>query len=156
MNPLRRTLLRGVSGASLIPLLGSGLLFPRTVLAADWNKAAFSARNLGDAMKAYGAAGAVSSADLLIQAPEIAENGAKVDVELTSNIPGTQSLALFADKNPMPLCAVLRFSENMLPFARLQIKLAESTRVRAVAKASDGKSYVTLREIKVTAGGCGA
>ena len=86
---------------------------------------------------------------------EIAENGAKVEVDITSQVPATRSIAVFADRNPMPLCAAIDFSGGALAYCRVQIKLAETTRVRAVVKATDGKTYVAFREIKVTLGGCG-
>ena len=156
MNQLRRRLLRGgTSLAMMVPWLGSGLLVPSRVLAAEWNRPAFSARNVADALKSYGAAGAAESRDIVISAPEIAENGAKVEIEIASQIPATRSIAVFADKNPMPLCATLEFYGNALPFCRVQLKLAETTRIRAVVCAGDGKTYVAFREVKVTLGGCG-
>jgi sulfur-oxidizing protein SoxY len=156
MNQLRRRLLRGgTSLAMMVPWLGSGLLVPSRVLAAEWNRPAFTARNVADALKSHGAAGAAESRDIVISAPEIAENGAKVEIEIASQIPATRSIAVFADKNPMPLCATLEFSGNALPFCRLQLKLAETTRIRAVVRAGDGKTYVAFRDVKVTLGGCG-
>jgi len=156
MIELRRKFLKGgVSAAFLSPLLGTGLLLPTRVLAADWNKNAFAARNVNDALKAYGSANAAESRDITINAPEIAENGAKVEVEVSSNLANTRSLAIFADKNPMPMCSAIDFSGPVLPYVRAQLKLSETTRIRSVAKTSDGKSYVAFREIKVTLGGCG-
>jgi len=156
MNELRRNFLKGsTSAALLMPWLGSGLLMPTSVLAADWNKTAFSARNVNDALKAYGSANASETRDIVIAAPEIAENGAKVEVEITSNLANTRSLAIFADKNPMPMCSAIEFSGPVLPYLRAQLKLSESTRIRAIAKTADGKSHVAFREIKVTLGGCG-
>lgn len=156
MIELRRKFLKGGASAALLsPLLGTGLLIPTSVLAADWNKNAFSARNVNDALKGYGSANAADSRDIAINAPEIAENGAKVEVEISSNIANTRSLAIFADKNPMPMCSAIEFSGPVLPYVRAQLKLSETTRIRAVAKNSDGKSYVAFREIKVTLGGCG-
>lgn len=155
MNLLRRTLLRGTTASALLPVLGSGLLVPGRAIAAEWNRSAFTAKTVGDALKAYGGSTASESRDILINAPEIAENGAKVEVEITSNVAGSRSIALFADRNPMPLCASLEFSGAALPFARVQLKLAETTRVRALVKAADGKTYVASKEIKVTLGGCG-
>jgi sulfur-oxidizing protein SoxY len=55
----------------------------------------------------------------------------------------------------MPLCAAIDFAGAALPYCRLQLKLAETTRVRAVVKAGDGKAHVAFREIRVTLGGCG-
>ncbi len=156
MLELRRQFLKGgLSAALLTPLLGTGLLTPTRVLAADWNRPAFTARNVGDALKAYGSANAAESRDILINAPEIAENGAKVEIEITSNIANTRSMAVFADKNPMPLCSSIEFLSPVLPYLREQIKLSETTRIRVVAKTTEGKFHVAFREIKVTLGGCG-
>ncbi|MBL8404690.1 MAG: thiosulfate oxidation carrier protein SoxY [Dechloromonas sp.] len=156
MLELRRQFLKGgLSAALLTPLLGTGLLMPTRVLAADWNRPAFTARNVGDALKAYGSANAAESREILINAPEIAENGAKVEIEVTSNIANTRSLAVFADKNPMPLCSSIEFSGSALPYLREQIKLSETTRIRVVAKTAEGKFHIAVREIKVTLGGCG-
>lgn len=156
MNELRRKFLRGGTAAALIaPWLGSGLLLPRAVLATEWQRAAFTAKTVNDALKAYGAAGAAESRDIQISAPEIAENGGKVEVEILVQLAGARSLALFADRNPLPLCATLDFTPPALPYAKLQLKLAESTRLRAVARSTDGKTYVAFRDVKVTLGGCG-
>lgn len=155
MFELRRKFLKsGISAALITPLIGTGLLMPTRVL-AEWNKNAFTARTVNDALKAYGSPSTAESRDIVINAPEIAENGAKVEVEIMSNIPNTRSLAIFADKNPMPLCSAIEFTGPVLPYVRAQLKMAETTRVRAVAKTTDGKSYVAFREIKVTLGGCG-
>ena len=156
MNELRRKELKGGSATALLaPWNGTGLLLPGKVLAAEWNKTAFSARNVNEALKAWGVANAAESRDIVISAPEIAENGAKVEVDITSQVPATRSIAVFADRNPMPLCAAIEFAGGALPYCRVQIKLAETTRVRALVKAADGKTYVAFREIKVTLGGCG-
>lgn len=156
MHELRRRLLKGSATALLMPLLGSGLLLPGRALAGEWNRPAFTAHHVAEALKAMGMANAAESRDIVINAPEIAENGAKVDIEISSNLPGTRSLTVFADKNPMPLSATLEFTGNALPYARLQLKMAESTRLRVVAKTAEGKSHVAFRDIKVTLGGCGA
>jgi sulfur-oxidizing protein SoxY len=157
MDELRRRLLGSGSAALVIaPWIGAGLMLPGRTLAADWNRGAFTARTAADALRAYGASGAIESRDIAIVAPEIAENGAKVDIEVTSQLAGTRSIAVFADRNPMPLCAALEFAPNVLPWCRLQVKLAESTRLRVIVRTEDGKNHVAFREIKVTLGGCGA
>ena len=79
MSELRRKFLKGGASAALLaPLIGSGLLMPTRVIAAEWNKNTFTARSASDALKAYGSANAAESRDIVINAPEIAENGAKV------------------------------------------------------------------------------
>lgn len=154
MDALRRRLLCGTSTLPLWPLIGSGLLTPTAVLAGEWHRAAFSAKSIGEALKAHGGTSS-ETRDITIQAPEVAENGGKVIVEITSQLAGTRSLAVFADKNPQPLSAILEFSEPALPYARLELKLSESTRLRVIARTADGRQHVAFRDITVTLGGCG-
>lgn len=156
MLELRRNLLKGgVSATLLAPLLGGGLLLPGRVLAAEWQRAAFSAHTVGEALKAYGSSGSAETREITVNAPEIAENGSRVEIEISCSLPQTRSLAVFADRNPLPLCGILEFSGKALPYARIPLKLAESTRLRVVAKTADGKTHVAWREVKVTLGGCG-
>ena len=156
MDVLRRTLLKAAgAGVSLGPLL-AGLLTPNRVFAAEWLRPAFSATTLSEALKAYGGPASTEHRDIVISAPEIAENGAQVPVEITSNIPGSQTLAVFIEKNPLPLATSLGFANGALPYVRLQLKIAESGRLRVVVQAADGKAYHASREIKVTLGGCAA
>lgn len=150
MQELRRLWLKGTGATLLAPLLGPSLAFAR-----EPNANALTARTISDALKAYGANNASETRDILINAPEIAENGSKVEVEAICNLPNAKSLAVFADRNPMPLCATFDFNAPMLPYAKVQLKLAESMRLRVVAKTTDGKSHVAFRDIKVTLGGCG-
>ena len=155
MNELRRKMLQGsASAALLLPLIGTGLLTPRQAWASPWNNKAFTARSSSDALAALGVNTPQDSRDLIINAPEIAENGGKVEVEITSRIPDTRKLLVLADKNPMPLCAELDFSSNAQAYAKVQLKLAETMRVRAIARTGDGRNYVAFREIKVSLGGC--
>jgi len=62
-----------------------------------------------------GASGAAASKDIVIEAPQIAENGAVVPIEITSNIPGTKSISVLIEKNPFPLTARFDFMEGALP-----------------------------------------
>ncbi len=154
MNLLRRTLLKGVGASGvLLAALASGMLKPRGAEAAEWNRNAFEAKEIAAALQAIGAAGAVESGDLLLNAPEIAENGALVPVEIVSLIPDTTSLAVLVEKNPVPLAGHFDFANGALPEISLRLKLAQTSNVKVIAKA-DGKSYSRQREIKVTTGGC--
>ena len=156
MNLLRRTLLKSAGSAGAIgALLAAGLLTPTRALAAEWNRQAFSATSFADALKAYGVQASGESREIVIEAAEITENGAQVPLEIVSNLPGNQTIAVFVEKNPTPLAASLNFTNGALPRMRIQLKMAESSRVRVVVKASDGKIYHASREIKVTLGGCG-
>jgi len=152
MNQDRRTLLKRAAGAAVV--LAVALLKPVRALAAAWNKEAFAAKNPGDALKGIGIADTVASNDLLIDAPQIAENGAVVPVEITSNIPNTTSIAVVIDKNPFPLAGKFDFMEGALPFVKVNLKMGETSAVRVVATAG-GRNYVATKDIKVTIGGCG-
>ena len=144
MNTLRRTLL-GAAAALLLK--------PFAALAA-WSKEAFGAKSGADALKSLGAAGAQPSKDIVIEAPQIAENGAVVPVEIQSNIPGTTAMLVLVEKNPFPLAARFSFMEGALPFVKVNLKMGETSDVRVVAQAG-GRSYTATKEIKVTIGGCG-
>jgi sulfur-oxidizing protein SoxY len=145
MNILRRTLL----GAAAILLLK-----PFAALAAAWNKDAFAAKTPQDALKGIGAGEAAASKDLVIDAPQIAENGAVVPIEISSAIAGTTSIAVIIEKNPFPLAAQFDFENGALPYVKLNVKMNETSDVRAVATAG-GRRYAATKEIKVTIGGCG-
>ena len=129
-------------------------LWPLRALAAGWNKDAFQAKTPGDALKGIGAAAPAESRDIAIDVPEIAENGAVVPVEITSNVPGTRSIALVVEKNPFPLAAKFDFLDGALPFVKVNVKMGESSQIRVVAEAA-GRHYTASREVKVTIGGCG-
>ena len=138
---------------ALLGLAALAVLKPLAALAA-WNEQAFGAKTAQDALKGIGVGATTPSKDVLIEAPEIAENGAVVPIEITSNIPGTKSIAVVVDKNPFPLIGQFQFGEGAVPFVKLNIKMGETSEVRVIAQAG-GKSYVAVKEIKVTIGGCG-
>lgn len=154
MNALRRNVLKSAAGAGTVAVaVAAGLLKPTQALAA-WNKSAFEAKNVADAMKGLGASGPSDSKDITIKAPDIAENGAVVPVEVTSKIPGTSSIAILAEKNASPLVAEYALSGGTQGYISTRIKMGQTSLVRAVVKAG-GKSYTTAKEVKVTIGGCG-
>jgi sulfur-oxidizing protein SoxY len=140
--------------AGALALLVAGVVKPVAALAAAWNKEAFGSKSAADAMKNIGAQSPEASGGIVIEAPQIAENGAVVPIEVTSNIPGTTSIAVLVEKNPYPLVAKFDFAEGALPFVKVNAKMAETSEVRVVATAG-GKSYQATKEIKVTIGGCG-
>jgi sulfur-oxidizing protein SoxY len=151
MSVKRRKILQAAAAAATAAL---GLRISQPAAAAEWNKAAFGASAAADVLKTLGATGATPSKDILFKAPDVAENGAAVPIEVTSRIPNTQSITIVADKNPSPLVASFEFAGNAEPYASTRMKLAESSQVRVLVRA-EGRYYVAVREIKVTIGGCG-
>jgi sulfur-oxidizing protein SoxY len=155
MDGVRREVLaRAGTASALAAALAAGLLKPGRVLAASWNKDAFNAKSAVDAVARIGGSNATQSKDIVIETPEIAENGAVVPIEVTSNVPGTRSIAVLIEKNPFPLAGKFDFAEGAVPFVKLNVKIGESSIVRVVAEAG-GKHYTATREVKVTIGGCG-
>lgn len=155
MNPTRRIVLRSTGGVGAVAaLMMAGLLRPTAAFAADWNKAAFEAKDTATALKGLGANAPGDSKDLVLKVPDIAENGAVVPVDVTSNIPNTSSIAILVDKNPTALSAQFSFANGALPEVSARIKMGQTSLVKAVAKAGD-KFYVAQKEVKVTVGGCG-
>ncbi|MHB9102358.1 MAG: thiosulfate oxidation carrier protein SoxY [Sulfuricella sp.] len=152
---MRRTFLKGTGAAGTVAVaIAAGLLKPGQVLAAEWNKEAFGAKNMADAMKNLNIAGAAESKDILIKVPEIAENGVVVPVEVTSKIPGTTSIMIFVEKNASPLVAEFELSNGAEAYISTRIKMASTSHVRVAVKAG-GKAYTASKEVKVTLGGCG-
>lgn len=155
MNLTRRTLLKHLgTGGAFGTLLISGLMRPITALAAPWSKPSFESKDMAAAMKNIDAAAAVESKDIVLTAPAIAENGAVVPISVVSNIPNTTRISILVEKNPFPLAGSFDMAEGALPDVGMRLKFSQTSNVRAVVTAG-GKSYMTQKEVKVTAGGCG-
>ena len=144
MNSIRR---------SLLAALGVLLRKPLAALAA-WNEEAFGAKTAADALKSLGAASPAPSKDIVIEAPQIAENGAVVPIEISSNIPGTNSIAVLIEKNPFPLAAS---STSWTARCRSSSSTSRWARPRtcACSPRPAASHYAATRKIKVTIGGCG-
>jgi sulfur-oxidizing protein SoxY len=155
MDQTRRNVLKAGGGASLYALLAAtGMMRAETALAADWNQNAFEAKNLKDAFDALGAGNRIDSNDIVMTAPEIAENGAVVPIGALSKLPGTESIAILVARNPTALAASFDIPAGTEPAVSTRVKMAETSDVHVLVKAQ-GKYYVTKKEIKVTIGGCG-
>ncbi|WP_124948642.1 thiosulfate oxidation carrier protein SoxY [Sulfuriferula thiophila] len=152
MNVLRRNILKGATAAGTLAM-AAGLFGTGNAFAA-YNTAAFSAKSVADALKGMGASAPTESKDISIKAPDIAENGAVVPVEITSKIAGTTAIAIMAEKNANPLVANFKISNGAEPFVSTRIKMGQTAMVRAIVTAG-GKTYTAAKEVKVTIGGCG-
>ena len=151
MQTRRQTLRQGFVVAGL--LAGTGL-FPQYALA--FNKAAFDAKNLGDALKALGASGAPQASDAVtLTAPDIAENGAVVPLAIASTLPDVKQLVLLVEKNPNTLVATFKVTPDVEPSFATRTKMGESSDVYAIAITGGGKAHFAKKEVKVTLGGCG-
>ena len=152
----RRDFLVSSSGATALTLAAaSGLSLAYEQNAPGWNKAAFDSKSLADAAKAMGATSApVESKDLVLQAPEIAENGSVVRVGAQSNIANTTQISFIVEKNPSALAAMFDIPAGTDANVATNIKMGQSSNVYALAKVGD-KYFYAVKEVKVTLGGCG-
>ena len=150
MQTRRKTIQHSAAVASL--LAGAGL-FPQHALA--YTAAAFDAKSVNDAIKALGGGAPMASKDVVLTAPDIAENGAVVPMGVASSLPGVKYLALLVEKNPNALAAVFQVNDSIEANMTTHAKMGQSSDVYAVAITNDGKAFFAKKEVKVTLGGCG-
>jgi sulfur-oxidizing protein SoxY len=150
MQTRRQTLKQSLAVAGM---LGATGLFPQFAWA--FNKQAFEAKSIADAAKAYGAAAPVESKDVMLTAPDIAENGAVVPLGAASTLAGVKHLLLLVEKNPNALVAKFDVSDAIDANVATRAKMGQTSDVFAVAITNDGKAFYAKKEVKVTLGGCG-
>lgn len=154
MSHMRRSFLKLVGSAGALAATGAVGLLRSVKTWADWNKAGFESKVLTDALKNIGAVSPVESKDIVITAPDIAENGAVVPVAVTSRIPNTQQISIVSEKNPFPLAATFEIANGGEGYVSTRIKMGQTSDIWAVVKA-DGKYFSARKEVKITVGGCG-
>ena len=137
----------------IIAATASALLLPLRAVAALWNKAAFDAIKLDDATKNLAINAEIPSKDIEIIAPDRAENGAIVQLEITSRIPNTEAIAVFVEKNPTALIGNFMFSNGALPQIVTRIKMAETSDIKIIVKAGN-QYYSNVKNVIVLESGC--
>ncbi len=107
-----------------------------------------------EAIAEFTGGAAAGTGDIAIKAPEIAENGNVVPVEVEA--PGAAEIMIVAPGNPSARVASMKFGP-MSGAQRIstRIRLAKTQDVTAVAKMADGSFIMTSQPVKVTVGGCG-
>lgn len=98
---------------------------------------------------------------LVLDLPEIAENGNTVPFTLSVESPMTEAdhvkaLHIFASGNPQLDVATFQFTPaSGKAMVASRMRLAKTQDIIAVAELSDGKFLLSKRTVKVTIGGCG-
>lgn len=128
-------------------------LFPQFAWA--FNKSAFDAKHINEAIAALGGTLPVPSKEVSLTAPDMAENGAVVPLSIATTLVGVKQLVLLVEKNPSALVTVFHLSEAVEPNLSTRVKMAQTSDVYAVAIMNDGKALFARKEVKVTLGGCG-
>lgn len=150
MQTRRNALKKSALVAGLLATTG---LFPHYAMA--FNKQAFDAKTVQDALKALGHGAPVESKDVSITAPDIAENGSVVPVSVATSLADVKSMLILVEKNPATLTALFNVTDSVESAFSARVKMGQSSDVYAVAVMNDGKVLYTKKEVKVTLGGCG-
>lgn len=145
----RRNFLTMILGAAAIMLTS-----PMQALAAVWNKRAFEAVKLNEAVNNLAIETVIPSADIDIIAPDRAENGAIVQIEITSRIPNTQAISVLVEKNPTALIGHFAFSNGALAHLVTRIKMADTSDVKVIVKAGN-QHFSAAKNVVVLENGCG-
>lgn len=130
------------------------LILGTTALAAAALPLAALATTADEAIAAFTGGAEMAEGGVTLTAPEIAENGNTVPIEVDA--PGATEIMIIAAGNPAP--EVARFTFGPLAAAQrasTRIRLAGTQDVVAVAKMADGSFARASKEVKVTIGGCG-
>lgn len=107
-----------------------------------------------DAINEFTGGADVADGGVELDAPEIAENGNTVPIEISAD--GAEAIMVLAAGNPTPGVATFNFGPMAgAQGAKTRIRLAGTQDVVAVAKMSDGSFAKVSKTVKVTIGGCG-
>lgn len=107
-----------------------------------------------EAIAAFTGGAEIGSGDITLTAPEIAENGNTVPIEVASET--AVEIMVLALGNPTPPVATFKFGKLAASrAASTRIRLAGTQDVVAIAKLEDGSFVQAAATVKVTIGGCG-
>lgn len=153
----RRHLLRAsLPATTLAVALAAGLLRPRSTWAAAVPAA--SRPQPGGAvvemLRDLRGAQAAPTHAIRILAPDIAEDGASVFMDISTSLPEVDALVVFVDRNPQPLSAAFWIAPEVPPELQLRVKMAQSGNIWVIAR-SRGQFFRAAKAVKVTVGGCG-
>lgn len=120
-----------------------------------WPLKAFSAKRLAEAQaQLFGKRPAKESSQIVLDIPDVAEDGAVVPVTVSTTLVGAERIALLSETNPTPLLAEYLLTPNIEAFVSTHVKLAGSGNVLAMVLTPNG-TYVARKKVKVVLGGCG-
>lgn len=137
----------------LLPL-AAALAPARAADVAGFRRAAFDTRTMAELVKALGIAPPVPSTDVVLQAPELSEDGSVVPVSFGCALPGVQRLLVCVEKNPTLLAAVFEPRAGAEAAFATRLKMQQTSPVHVLAVLADGRVLAASREVRVTLGGC--
>ena len=150
----RNFLKNSLMTAATITTFAGLLIKPKRVFAA-WPKESFDITDLNESIKSvYGHNNVNETSKIKLKAPDIAENGAIVPINVKSSLNNVESIMVFVEYNPQPLSCGYNLTTKCQPIIGTRIKMGKTSTVMAAVK-SDGKIYTASKEVKITIGGCG-
>ncbi len=130
-------------------ILGASALF-----VAGLPKQSAAAATSDELIAAFTGGAEIGTGDIKLTAPEIAENGNTVPIEVSSDT--AAEILVLAMGNPTPSVATFKFGKLAASrAASTRIRLAGTQDVVAIAKLDDGSFVQASSTVKVTIGGCG-
>ncbi|HEB70774.1 MAG TPA: thiosulfate oxidation carrier protein SoxY [Desulfobulbus sp.] len=150
-----------LSVSALSSIIPSGNLKVGSWLGPGEAEAAAAPENIRDKLKATFGDRKVKMSDVTMKVPIIAENGAVVPVNISSDLPMEEGnyvkkIYIFVDENNDPFIADVELTPaNGKAALSLRIKMRKTSQVRAILETSKGALYGTNKTVKVTIGGCG-
>jgi len=153
----------GALGVAGVAAATGALTRPGRAVAQDVSAALGRQESVQDGLKRVFGGRAMKDGGAIIKldVPPIAENGAVVPVAVEVNAPMTpaayvKNIWIVADKNRIPIIARATLTPDAgQAIVGANVRLGETTDVRAIVEQSDGTLLTTKREVKVTVGGCG-
>ena len=122
---------------------------------AAWPEKSFDIKDLTESVSSvYGHSNLEESSKVKLKAPEIAENGAIVPINVSTTLDNVESIMIFVENNPQPLSSGYELTSLSEPSIGTRLKMGKSSNVMAAVKSGD-KVYTSTQEVKVTIGGCG-
>lgn len=147
----RRSLMKTVGAISAAAV--ATLALPRVVFAA-YSEKIFRVKTNEEALQgAFGSSATTVSDRVKLKAPEIAENGAVVPLEVKTDL-DADSIAILIKENPNPCAIMAEIPAGTKGLVKTRCRMGKTTTVTAVVN-SGGKLYTASQEVKVTIGGCG-
>lgn len=131
--------------------IGTGLTAVAAFLALPL---AATAQEVEEAISAFTGGADMADEGITLIAPEIAENGNTVPIEVDA--PEAVAIMILATGNPAPDVATFNFGPaSGSSAASTRIRLAGEQEVMAIARMADGTFVSASQTVRVTIGGCG-
>ncbi|MEY3995778.1 MAG: thiosulfate oxidation carrier protein SoxY [Pseudomonadota bacterium] len=153
----RRKLLSASLSITTLQLLLNAGIIPTALANSNFESyslpVAFTANTVKKALSALKIPTPSTSHQIILTAPDIAENGASVSIGVISELPNTTDIYILVAKNPNPLAASIFIPSGIVPEIKLYIRMNETSPIHVVVKSND-TFYAAIHTVQVTVGGC--